>query len=313
MYVCSIIKSVADKGKPQNSFSELAMYTISCESTADLDLKYLTKRQIPVIAYAYTVDGKEFFDDMHQGNGLALFYNQLAAGKQPTTSLINTERYKDFFRPLLEKGDLLHLSFSSALSNSVVNALRAAEELQEEFPERKIFVLDTTCACAGLGLFTDCLADLRDEGKTIDEVYRWAFDNRTKVHHLFYSTTLTYFRRSGRVSGAMALIGNILRICPIMHTNVNGKIVPIAKSVSEKKAIARFLEEISKNIRDGADYDGKLWLGHTDYLGAAKGIVEQLKQLYPKADVRLFDIDPVIASHCGPGTVFASYWGESRK
>ena len=62
------------------------MYTISCESTADLDLKYLTKRQIPVIAYAYTVDGKEFFDDMHQGNGLALFYNQLAAVPRPRCS-----------------------------------------------------------------------------------------------------------------------------------------------------------------------------------------------------------------------------------
>ena len=288
------------------------MYTISCESTVDLDRRYLTKRQLPAIAYAYTLDGVDYPDDMREGNGLALFYNQLAAGKQPTTSLINVEAYKDFFRPLLDKGDLLHLAFSSALSNSVVNALNAAEELKEEYPQRKIYVLDTTCACVGFGMFADCLADLRDEGKSIDEVYQWALVNRTKVHHIFYSTTLTYFRRSGRVSSAAALIGNILRICPVMHTDINGKIIPIAKSISEAKAQGRMIQEIYDTVRDGSEYDGKLWLGHTDYINSANKTMAQLRQLFPKADIRLYDIGPVIAAHCGPGTVFACYWGEDR-
>ena len=291
---------------------EKIMFTLSCESTVDLNLHYLNKRQIPAISYCYTVDGKDYPDDMRASNGLALFYNQLGSGKQPTTSLINVERYKEFFRPLLQKGDLLHLAFSSALSNSVVNALKAADELQEEFPQRKIYVVDTTCACVGFGMFVDCLADLRDEGKTIDELHRFALENRTKVHHIFYSTTLTYFRRSGRVSSAAALIGNILRICPVMHTDVNGKIIPIAKSISESKAVSRMLEEIGKSISDGADYCGKLWLGHSDYISSANKIAAQLRTAYPKADIRIFDIGPVIAAHCGPGTVFACYWGDER-
>lgn len=288
------------------------MYTISCESTVDLNVDILNKRQIPFIPYFYTVDGVDYFDDLRAGNGLAIFYSQLAADKRPTTSLINVERYKEFFRPLLQKGDLLHVAFSSALSNSVVNALNAAEELKAEFPERKIYVLDTTCACVGYGLFVDCLADLRDEGKTIDEVYRWAFENRTKLHHMFYSTTLTYFRRSGRVSSAFALIGNILRICPVMHTDVNGKIIPLAKSISEAKAAAKMSEYIVETIRDGRDYDGKLWIGHSDYISSATKFAARLKEIFPKADIRIFDIGPVIASHCGPGTVFVTYWGDER-
>lgn len=289
------------------------MYTLSCESTVDLNLKHLVDRNIPVISYAYTVDGVDYPDDLRAGNGLAILYNQFAQGKHPTTSLINVEKYKDFFRPLLEKGDLLHLAFSSALSNSVVNALNAAEELKEEFPDRKIYVLDTTCACVGFGLFVDDVADLRDQGKTIEEAYQWALENRTKVHHIFYSTTLTYFRKSGRVSSIAAFVGNILHINPIMNTDINGKIVPVGKSLSESKAIAKMLEQIAKTIRDGSDYNGKLWLGHSDYISSANRVKDQLTQIYPKADVRLFDIGPVIAAHCGPGTVFACYWGTERK
>lgn len=289
------------------------MYTISCESTVDLNLKHMTKRKISTIAYTYTIEGREYYDDMREGNGLALFYNKLAAGKFSSTSLINVERYKEFFRPLLEQGDLLHVAFSSALSNSVVNALNAAEQLKEEFPERTIYVLDSTCACVGLGLFVDCLADMRDSGKPIDEVYHWALANRAKVHHLFYSTTLKYFRKSGRVSAVAALVGNLLHICPVMHTNITGKIVPIARCMSEKKAVARLLNEIAATIENGTDYDGKLWLGHSDYISAANKVVATLRQNYPKADIKLYDIGPVVASHCGPGTVFVCYWGNERK
>ena len=289
------------------------MYTISCESTVDLDLQHMNNRQIPTIAYTYTIDGQEYVDDMRSGNGLALFYNKLAAGKNSHTSLINVERYKDFFRPLLDKGDLLHVVFSSALSNSVVNALNAAEQLREEYPDRKIYILDSTCACVGLGMFADCLADLRDSGKNIDEVYQWALLNRGKVHHIFYSTTLTYFRRSGRVGAATALVGNLLHICPVMNTDINGKIVPVARCMSETKAVGKLLDKIAQTVRDGADYDGKLWLGHSDYISAANNVATKLKLAYPKADIRLFDIGPVIASHCGPGTVFVCYWGDERK
>ena len=288
------------------------MFTLSCESTVDLTLDHLTKRNIPVLAYTYIIDGVEYADDMRAGNGLAVFYNQLIAGKQPTTSLINVERYAEFFRSILEKGDMLHICFGSGLSQSAANAMKAAELVKKEFPDRKVYVVDSLCACVGYGLFVDTIADLRDEGKDIDYLYKWAQDNRLKVQHQFFSTTLTYFRRSGRISGPAALFGNILKLCPIMHLNNNGKIVAYAKVMSETKAIAKTLDEIAAKIDKGSEYDGKLWLGHSDYISSATKMVEELKKAYPKASIRIFDIGPVVASHCGPGTLAIFFWGATR-
>ena len=288
------------------------MFTLSCESTVDLNVTHLVKRNLPAIAYTYTVDGVEYQDDMRAGNGLAIFYNQLTSGKHPTTSLINVERYTEFFRSLLEKGDLLHVAFSSGLSQSASNAIAAAEQLKTEFPNRKIYVVDSLCACVGYGLFVDCIADLRDKGASIEKAYAWAQENKLKVQHQFFSTTLTYFRRSGRISGPAAVIGNILKLCPIMHLNEQGKIVAYAKVMSETKAISKTLEEIAKKIDNGADYDGKLWIGHSDYISSATKIVAEFKKAYPKADVRVFDIGPVVASHCGPGTLATFFMGVSR-
>ena len=288
------------------------MYTISCESTVDLTIQHLVKREIPVIAYTYIIDGEEYFDDLRAGNGLAIFYNQLAAGKKPTTSLINVERYVEFFRPLLEKGDVLHVAFSSGLSHSATNAFAAAEQVQKEFPNHKIYVVDSLCACIGYGILVDTLADLRDNGATVKEVYEWAENNKTKMQHQYFSTTLTYFRRSGRLSGPAAIIGNILKLCPIMSVTEEGKLIAYAKVMSETKAISKTLEEIAKKIRNGSDYDGKLWIGHTDYICVANKVVAELQKTYPKADIRVFDIGPVVASHCGPGTLATFFWGTTR-
>ena len=288
------------------------MFTLSCESTVDLNLSHLTKRDVPAIAYTYVVDGVEYYDDMREGNGLAIFYNQLTSGKQPTTSLINVERYSEFFRSLLEKGDVLHVAFGSGLSQSASKAIAAAQEVQKEFPDRKIYVVDSLCGCVGYGLFVDNVADLRDKGATIDEAYAWAEENKLKVQHQFFSTTLTYFRRSGRISGPAAIIGNILKLCPIMRLNKEGKIVAYAKVMSETKAIGKTLEEITQNIENGSDYDGKLWIGHSDYISSANKIAAELKKTYPKADVRIFDIGPVVASHCGPGTLATFFVGKKR-
>lgn len=289
------------------------MYTLSCESTVDLTLMHLTKRNIPVLPYTYIIDGVEYQDDMRAGNGLAVFYSHLIAGKMPSTSLINVERYVDFFRPLLEKGDLLHIVFSSGLSQSASNAFKAAELLKKEFPKRKLYVVDSTCACVGYGLFVDTLADMRDSGTDIDSLYKWAQDNCRRVQHQFFSTTLTYFRRSGRISGPAALIGNLLKLCPIMHINYDGKIIAYTKVMSESKAISKTLSEIAGLIENGPEYSGKLWIGHSNYMNATTKTVEQLKIAYPKADIRIFDIGPVIASHCGPGTLAIFFWGPERQ
>lgn len=288
------------------------MFILSCESTVDLPYEHLQKRNIPAISYTYSVDGVEYADDMGQLDGKKQFYKFLSEGKTPLTSQICEERYMAFFRPLLEKGDLFHVALDSKLSQSIFNAYSAANKLKKEFPKRNIVIFDSTCGCLGYGILVDALADMRDNGKSFDELYDWATANRHKIHHQFFSTTLSYYRRSGRISGPAMLLGNLLKLCPLLRLDKTGKIIAYSKVMSVSKAIGKTIEETNNHIQNGFDYDGRLWIAHSDCLQTAENVVTALKNSYPKADVQLFEIGPIIGSHCGAGTVAVYFIGDER-
>lgn len=301
-------------GAPQHlEYKEiLDMFILSCESTTDLPYEYLQKRGIPAISYTYSVDGVEYADDMGRLDGRKQFYKFLSEGKMPKTSQICEESYIAFFRAQLAKGDLFHVAMDSKLSQSIYNAYSAANKLKNEFPKRKIVVVDSTCGCLGYGILVDYLADMRDAGKSFDELYDWAAANKLKIHHQFFSTTLSYYRRSGRISGPAMLLGNLLKLCPLLRMDKTGKLIAYSKVMSVNKAIDKTLDETRLHIQNGADYEGKLWIAHSDCEEIAQKVVSKLKETYPKADVRLFEIGPIIGSHCGQGTVAAYFFGDER-
>ena len=182
-------------------------FVLSCCSTVDLPYEHLVQRNIPVLFYTYVVDGHEYVDDMGRDpTALPQFYAFLQQGKLPQTSQINVAAYAEFFEQQLQKGDLLHIAFTSGQSGSVNNAYIAADMLREKYPQRKIQVIDSLCSSSGYGLLVDEAADLRDEGKSMDEVAQWVLANRNRVHHQFFSSDMTQFRRTGRVSGAAAMV-----------------------------------------------------------------------------------------------------------
>lgn len=289
------------------------MFTITCESTADLPISYLAKRNISALPYTYIVDGNEYVDDMGEFDGRASFYQLLKKGKRPTTSNINIERYKNFFRQLLSQGDILHIALSSRLSNSVYNAYYAAQDLKKEFPDRRIVVIDSTCGSLGYGLLVDALSDMRDNGAKLDELYNWARENRSKIHHQIFATTLRYYRRNGRIGMTAAAMGRTLHARPLLRFNQEGKLIAYAKTNGTTKALAKTLEEIACHVPSSADYDNRMWVAHSDCAETANKIVEQLKTTYPKADVKLFEIGPVIGAHCGQGTVAVCFFGDERQ
>ncbi len=181
-------------------------FILSCCSTVDLPYSYLESRYIPVLFYTYVVDGVTYDDDMGRDpQALPRFYQFLREGKLPQTSQINEAQYEEFFESLLQQGDVLHIAFTSGQSGSVHNAFLAADMLREKYPDRKLVVIDSLCSSSGYGLLVDTVADMRDAGATLDEAAQWVLDNRNKVHHQFFSTDMTQFRRTGRVSGAAAL------------------------------------------------------------------------------------------------------------
>lgn len=291
-------------------------FVLTCGSTVDLPYSYVQSRDIPVLFYSYMVDGTEYIDDMERDpEALDRFYAMLAQGKLPKTSQINQATYTEFFEEILKSGnDLLHLAFGSGMSGSVNNAFSAAEELREKYPDQKIAVVDSLCSSSGYGLLVDTAADMRDAGCTLDETARWLEANRNRVHHQFFSTDLTHFRRSGRVSGATATIGTILGICPIMRLNAEGRIISYDKVRGKKKAIAETLRVMMEHIENGTAYDGKCYICNSRCPEEAELLKESIEKNFPNltGKVKIFQIGTIIASHCGPGTTAVFFMGDER-
>lgn len=290
-------------------------FILSCESTVDLPYDYVSGRGIPVLFYSYTVKGQVFPDDMGRDpEALPRFYRFLEEGNLPSTSQLNVFQYKEFFEGLLQQGDVLHIAFGSGMTPSVTNAEAAAELLRREYPERTIVVVDSLCSSTGYGLLVDEAADLRDQGCSLEETARWVMENRQKVHHQFFSTDLSYYRRSGRMSGAAATVGTLLNICPIMRLDDGGHIVAYDKVRGRKRAIQRTIQTMEEHARNGVQYAGKCWVCHSNCLAEAEETRNALRGHFPniKGDIRICDIGTIIASHCGPGTVAVFFFGDPR-
>ena len=292
-----------------------AKFVLSCESTVDLPFSYVSERNIPVIFYSYTIDGKEYVDDMLRNpEALPQFYQFLEEDKLPSTSQINEFNYLNFFEQQLQHGDLLHIAFGSGMTQSVRNAELAADELREKYPERKIIVIDSLCSSSGYGMLVDYAADMRDKGCTMEEIERWVIDNRQNIHHQFFSTELEHYRRSGRMSGATAMVATVLGICPIMRLDDKGRIIAYGKVRGKNNAIKATVDAMEAHAQGGRNYTGKCFICHSQCIQDAEKTKAAILERFPhiQGDVRIVDIGTIVASHCGPGTVAIFFLGDER-
>lgn len=291
----------------------MSAFLLSCESTVDMPYSYVSGRDISVIFYTYTVDGKDYVDDMGRDpQALPNFYKMLEEGKMPTTSQINQFNYEEYFEELIKKGDVLHVAFGRGMSASVENAIRAAKAVGEKYPDRKIIVIDTLASSSGYGMIVDYAADMRDEGKSMEEIEKWILDNRMNVHHQIFATNLFHLKRGGRVSGPAAMIGTILGICPIMRLNEKGSIFAYGKVRSKKKAIAETVKAMEDHAQNGYDYSGKCFICHAECMEDAETAKALIEEKFKNVNVRIFDIGTIIASHTGQGTLALFFLGDDR-
>lgn len=290
-------------------------FQLSCESTVDLPYSYVSEKNITVLFYTYSVDGVEYEDDMGRDPAARKqFYDFIDAGKKPSTSQINTYRYLEYFRPLLEKGDVLHIAFGSGMTPSVNNAVEAAKTLKDEFPDRRLVIVDSTCSSSGYGLLVDIAADLRDQGEEMEAIEEWLQHIRTRVHHNFFVTDLTMLRRGGRVSGPTAAIATVLGICPTLRLNATGHIIADGKVRGKKNAVKATVQTMIDRLQGDLNYSGKCYISHANALEDAEATKAAVEAVFPNlvGKVQIFDIGTIIASHCGPGTVALFYLGEER-
>lgn len=293
----------------------MADFILSCCSTADLSREHFEKRGISFICFHFELDGTPYMDDLGKSIPFDEFYQRMTDGADTKTSQINVEEYCEYFERFLQEGkDILHLTLSSGISGSVNSARIAQGMLQEKYPERNIFIVDSLAASSGYGLLMDKLADLRDEGKSIDEVREWAEENKKKLQHWFFSTDLTFYVKGGRVSKTAGFIGNVMNICPLLNVNFEGKLIPRQKVRTKKKVIAEIVDKMEQNAENGLDYDGKCYISNSACEEDAKAVAELVEARFPKLNgkVEINSIGTTIGSHTGPGTVALFFWGKER-
>jgi DegV family protein with EDD domain len=290
-------------------------YVLTVCSTVDMPYQHMVDRKIPFVDFHYILDGKEYNDDLYQSITPEEFFTKIKNGAQPTTSQVSEGQFEEFWRPYLEKGqDILHLCLSSGITGVYGSACAARDSLKEEFPDRKILVVDSLCCATGYGLFTDYVADQRDAGKSIEEVYQWALDNRLRVHHWFYSTDLTSYKRGGRISAPAAFFATALGICPLMNVDDQGRLTPREKIIGRRKAARRALEMMVQYADNGTDYDGRCYICQSLCRDEAGKLKDMVEETFPKlkGKVLITDIGCTIGSHTGPGTISLFFLGQPR-
>lgn len=290
-------------------------YILSCCSTADLSEEHFQSRSISYVCFHYELDGKQYLDDLGKSMPFDKFYQAMTDGADTKTSQINAAEFTAYFEPFLKEGkDILHLSLSSGISGVVNSAIIARDTLAEKYPERKIYIVDSLAASSGYGLFMDQLADLRDQGMSIDEVRTWAEENRLKCNHWFFSTDLTFYIKGGRVSKTSGFIGNMLNICPLLNVNHLGQLIPRSKIRTKRKVIQAIVDRMEECAENGTDYSGKCYISNSACYEDARSVADLIEARFPKLNgkVEINSIGTTIGSHTGPGTVALFFWGKER-
>lgn len=291
-------------------------YVISCCSTADLSAEHFKARNIHYICFHYELDGKQYPDDLGKTVSFPDFYAAMANGAMTRTSQINAEEFETYFETFLKEGkDVIHVTLSSGISGVVNSALLAKANLAEKYPDRKLVIIDSLAASSGFGLLVDRMADLRDEGMSIEELEAWTNAHKLELHHWFFSTDLTFYVRGGRISKTAGFVGGVLGICPLLNVNDEGKLIPRSKIRSKRKVIQAIVERMKEHAKDGADYSGKCYISQSACMEDARAVADLVEAAFPKLNgkVEINNIGTTIGSHTGPGTVALFFWGDRRE
>ena len=300
--------------KNRNGGLLLNNYVISCCTPVDYTEEELVSLQVEPIYFHIIVDGKDYLDDFGKSISHETLDQLMLDGHDVKTSQISVGEYKEFFKRFLEEGrDVLHLTISSGISGTYNSACLAANMLRDEIPDRTITIVDSLGGSCGYGMLVEKAANLRAEGWRLQDVAEWIEIHRLEMQHYFFCTDLSYMIKGGRIPRYVGLLAQKMKICPVMVADGNGAIVMSDKIRTSKKAMKRAVEHIADFAEDGADYSGKLMIGHTDPTLATETAV-MIRQHYPH--IRNIVIRPIgitFSGHCGPGCVALFYWGKERE
>lgn len=289
--------------------SDFVMLT---DSSADLSAQMVQQADVEVIPLSFNIQGRTYhnYPDNREMDP-ALFYDMLRAGELATTAAVNVGEYVQAIEPFLEQGrDVLVLAFSSGLSGTYNSSRLAVEELQEKYPQRKIYTVDTLCASLGQGLLVWLASQQRKEGKSIEEVRDWVEANKLSLCHQFTVDDLHFLKRGGRISATTAVVGSMLQIKPVLHVDDEGHLINIGKARGRHASLKALVDKMEKTVTE----EGKktVFISHGDCLKDAETVAEMVRQRFGTQDIRINYVGPVIGAHSGPGTLALFYLGTQR-
>ena len=288
----------------------MAEYVIMTDSCCDLptdlagELEVLPLRlELRGREYRNYLDGREI--------GFQAFYNQVRSGEMPVTSAVNVGEFEEAMRPVLESGrDILCLSFSSALSTTYQSAVIAAQGLEEAYPDRRVYVVDSLCASMGQGLLVWLCARERERGRTLEELRDYAEETKGKICHWFTVDDLNHLKRGGRVSAAAALFGTMLSVKPVLHVDDQGRLIPMEKCRGRKASLLALVDHMEKTAVDPAEQT--VFISHGDCRAEVDFVAEEIRRRFGTKDIRVSYVGPVIGSHTGAGVVALFFLGTER-
>ena len=289
------------------------MFVLFTDTDTDITPAQAKEYGYHLISMPYAVDGENIYpyEDFETFDPHA-FYDKLRAGTMPTTSAISTQRYIDYFEPVMKEGkDILYVHFSRNMTATFDNMDAALDVLRSKYPERKVYTIDTMgITIISLNIVLE-VGDLYQAGKSVEEILAWANTEVQRFACYFFADDLKFFRRSGRVSGLAGTMGTLLGIRPIIYMSEEGKMTAAGKEKGRLKAMERlvsYVEELGDDIENH-----RIIIGNTDAIEIAEEIGAMLKERFgDQLRIEYADVNPTAGSHCGPDTVGVCFHAKRR-
>jgi DegV family protein with EDD domain len=286
-------------------------FVITADSNSDLLDTYIKEKNIGIIPHYYDLEGITYGDEINLTP--KEFYDKMRSGLMPTTMASNPEVIRRTFQGYIDQGlDVLHISFSSALSGGCSNVTTGAIELCEENPDAKIIVFDTLNASMGEGMVVMKAVQLKEAGKSIDEIATWLEEHKMEFCVRFTVDDLGHLYRGGRISKTTAIVGTMINIKPILNINTEGKLVPMDKARGRKKSLATIADDMISCMGKYKDGDDVICIAHGDALEDAQYLSALIKEKLPNKEIIINYVSPSIGSHSGPGAIGLCFMGEKR-
>lgn len=286
-------------------------FSIVTDTSANLPVEFVREHGITVIPFSFYIDGVENTCTDTEGFDGKEYYNMIRECKVVTTSQITPARYIEYMSPILEAGqDVLFICLSSGVSGAYSSSNLAARELMEKYPERKVITVDSLGASLGEGLLSVYAAEDRAGGKSIEETAEHLNSVIPKMNQLFTVDDLKYLRRSGRISGATAVVGSVLNIKPMLVGNEEGKIVSFAKVRGRKKAVKELARLYAERVVDGENQI--IGISHADCLEEAQELARMVNEACAPKQILMVCHEPATGSHVGPGMLAVYFLGNDR-